>query len=191
MLQLADGQRIQQVIFAVDAIVITAANRAVPYPNPSAAGTQTHASSALRAPARRGQRPPGAKWSQQNTRSTNLLIQADRLEHLRPAIALQGGDPHLRECLQQTFVDGLDEVLAPRLRRSNLLADSRARPCPPRFRAPGRDSPRWRRSRSAARKCITSRGSPDSMISATWVRVSSRTSRLCTAASASRLGMGA
>ncbi len=40
-------------------------------------------------------------------------------------------------------------------------------------------------------KCITSRGSPLSIINATWVRVLSRTSWLCTAAIASRLGIGA
>ena len=40
-----------------------------------------------------------------------LLVQADGLEDLRAAIALQGGDAHLREGLQQALVDGLDEVL--------------------------------------------------------------------------------
>jgi hypothetical protein len=40
----------------------------------------------------------------------HALIEPDGFEHLRPAIALQGGNAHLRKCLQQTFIDGLDEI---------------------------------------------------------------------------------
>ena len=40
-----------------------------------------------------------------------ILVEPDGLEDLRALIALQGRDPHLRECLQQSLVDGLDEVL--------------------------------------------------------------------------------
>ena len=40
-----------------------------------------------------------------------VLVQPDGFEDLRAAIALQRGDPHLREGLQQAFVDGLDVVL--------------------------------------------------------------------------------
>ena len=40
-----------------------------------------------------------------------LLVQTDGLKDLRAAIALQGRDAHLREGLQQAFVDGLDVVL--------------------------------------------------------------------------------
>src|SRR5208337_3382033 len=45
------------------------------------------------------------------------LVQAHCFEHLRTAIALQGADAHLRESLQQSLVDGLDEVLFGILRR--------------------------------------------------------------------------
>ncbi len=43
-------------------------------------------------------------------RSTTIFVQADGFEDLRAAIALQRGDAHLGEGLQQTFVDGLHEI---------------------------------------------------------------------------------
>ena len=39
------------------------------------------------------------------------LVQADGLEDLRAAVALQGRDAHLRDDLQQALVDGLLVVL--------------------------------------------------------------------------------
>ena len=50
-------------------------------------------------------------------RSTSVFVQADGFEHLRAAIALQRGDAHLREDLQQSFVDGLHVVLERLLER--------------------------------------------------------------------------
>ena len=39
------------------------------------------------------------------------LVQADGFENLRPAVTLQGGDPHFGKDFQQPLVDGLDVVL--------------------------------------------------------------------------------
>src|SRR6185437_10915230 len=44
-----------------------------------------------------------------------FAIQPDRLEDLRTAIGLHRGDPHFREDLEQTLVDGLDEFSFGRL----------------------------------------------------------------------------
>ena len=40
----------------------------------------------------------------------DALIEADGFKHLRAAIALQGGNPHLRERLQQSLVDRFDKI---------------------------------------------------------------------------------
>ncbi len=45
-----------------------------------------------------------------------FAIQSDCLENLRPAVGLHGGDPHLREDLEESFVDGLNKFPFRRLR---------------------------------------------------------------------------
>ena len=41
----------------------------------------------------------------------DVLVEADRLEDLRAAVALDGGDPHLGDDLHHALVEGLDVVL--------------------------------------------------------------------------------
>ncbi len=44
----------------------------------------------------------------------DLVVETDGLEDLRPAVALQGRDPHLRHRLEQALVAGLEVVRHPR-----------------------------------------------------------------------------
>ncbi len=106
--------------------------------------------------------------------SISVLFRPMASKHLRAAIALQRGNAHLRENLQQSLVDGLLVILQRRLesdaRRQVALRGLVFQ------RLDGQI--RIHRARAVAdqqAKCITSRGSPDSMISATCVRVPSRT----------------
>ena len=56
-----------------------------------------------------------------------LLVQPDGFEDLRAAIALQRRDAHLREGLQQAFVDGLDVMLHRFLERTPRQISAHAR----------------------------------------------------------------
>ena len=49
-------------------------------------------------------------------RSIDFVVESDRLEDLRAAVGLHRGNAHLREDLEQPFVDRLDELAFRRLR---------------------------------------------------------------------------
>ena len=55
--------------------------------------------------------PLDARGRVREVRVDELLAQADRLEHLRAAVALQRRDAHLRHDLQHALVERLDVVL--------------------------------------------------------------------------------
>src|SRR6266699_3795304 len=61
-----------------------------------------------------------AAWSAREVLLDQPLVQADRLENLRAAIALQRRDAHFREDLEQSLVDGLDVVVERFLERDAL-----------------------------------------------------------------------
>ena len=110
VLQLRNRQRIQQVIFAVDAKLIGAADVQLGF--------------RFRGGAERV-RVLGLGFARQNIQAhafdarsgsrevpvDQVLVQADGFEDLRAAIALQRRDAHLREDLEQPLVDGLLVVL--------------------------------------------------------------------------------
>ncbi len=110
LLQFADGQRIEQVILAVDALVICAPDgqfglgfgqrtEGVFVLHLRFAGEHFEADAFQ------------ARGGAGEIRVHQPLVQADGFEHLRSLIALQGRDAHLGERFQQSFVHGLDEVL--------------------------------------------------------------------------------
>ena len=110
MLQLADGQRIQQVIFAVDAVVIASSDRKFGI----GFGKREEGKLMLHLGFARQHTQADSLQTRSRAREIGIhqfFAETNRLKHLRPAIALQRGDPHLGESLQQSFIDGLDEVL--------------------------------------------------------------------------------
>ena len=110
LLQLADGQRIEQVIFAVDALVIAAADREFGLEF----GQRTERILVLQL--RFGRENCEADAFQARSRAGEIgvdqfFVQADGFEDLRSLITLQSRDAHLREGLQQALLDRLHEVL--------------------------------------------------------------------------------
>src|SRR3712207_8542059 len=61
-------------------------------------------------------RPPRSTLFPYTTLFRSLLLQADRLEDLRPAVRLRRRDPHLGDRLEQALPDRLDDVLLGDLR---------------------------------------------------------------------------
>ena len=106
MLQLADGERIQQVMLAAHAVLIIAADGQFGV----VAGDGLEGERVLHLRFAGQHIEPDAFDAGGGAGEVLLdqsLVQADGFEDLRAAIALQGGDAHLREGFQQAFVDGL------------------------------------------------------------------------------------
>ena len=110
MLHLTDGERIEQVIFAALAVLILAAHDQLGFrirERLEGVGmlhlrfASKHAE-ADALDARRGAGEVGLN---------KRFVQAHCFEDLRATITLQSTDAHLRKGLQQSLVDGLDEVL--------------------------------------------------------------------------------
>ena len=108
VLQLRDGLRIVQVILAAGAPVIIAADGQFGLE----IGQRAEGVSVLAACAssREHVQPDAfdARRGAGEVLLDQLLVEPDGFEDLRAAIALQRGDAHLREGLQQALVDGLD-----------------------------------------------------------------------------------
>ena len=110
LLQLADGQGIQQVIFAVHPLVITATDRELSLELGERAegvvvlqqrfGSENRESNAFEARSCTGK-----------VGVNQFFVQPDGFENLGALIALQSGDAHLREGLQQSLLDGFHVVL--------------------------------------------------------------------------------
>ena len=106
MLQFADRSGIQQVIFAIDAEMILAADREFGFE------FRERLEGVLMLHLRLARQHVQSDTFQARSRPGKVavdqfLVQADGFEDLRTAIALQGRDAHLREGLQQSLVDGL------------------------------------------------------------------------------------
>ena len=115
VLQLADRQRIEQMVFAANPVLIFAAGRELGL----GFGDRLEGKFVLHLRFARQHIQPDAFDARCRAGEIFLhqrLVQADRLEDLRAAIALQRRDAHLREDLQQAFVDGLLVVLERRLK---------------------------------------------------------------------------
>ena len=98
MLQLADRRRVQQVIFAVDALVIVAADSQLSLK----VDQRTERELMLQLRFRREHRQANAFQARGGSGEVGIyqvFVQADRFEDLRSLIALQGGNAHLRESL--------------------------------------------------------------------------------------------
>ena len=150
VLQLADGQRIEQMILAAHAVLIAAADLqlGIGFRQRLESVVVLHLGFArqhIQADAFDARRGAGEISLDQR------FVQADGFEHLRAAIALQRGDAHLREDLQQSFVDGLLVILQRRFKGDAGGQIARARPDLPASRWPDTDSRRSRHSRSAGR----------------------------------------
>ena len=109
VLELGDRHRIPVVVLALDAILVLAARiepididanrRTRSVPAQSLVGDQIHADAAD-ARRRAGEMPIDERGAQSH-----------RLPHLRAAVTLQRGDPHLRHDLEQAFAERLDVAL--------------------------------------------------------------------------------
>ena len=96
--------RIQQMILAADAVLILAADSSSV--SDSVNGRKACSCFICASRARTSRPTPSIREAVPvKYFSIKRLVQADRLEHLRAAIALQRGDAHLREDLQQSLVD--------------------------------------------------------------------------------------
>ena len=130
MLELADGERIQQVIFAAHAVLIVAADGQFGV----VAGDRLEGLLVLHL--RFAREHVQADAFDARGRAGEVLVdqgfvQADGFEDLRAAIALQRRDAHLGKGLQQAFVDGFDVVDAvrrePESRQLRVFSVSKAR----------------------------------------------------------------
>ncbi len=109
MLELADGERVQQVMLAAHAVLIIAAHGQFGV----VAGDGLEGERVLHLRFAGQHIEPDAFDAGGGAGEVLLdqsLVQADGFEDLRAAIALQGGDAHFREGLKQAFVDGLLEI---------------------------------------------------------------------------------
>jgi hypothetical protein len=110
VLHLADGERIEQVVFAALAVLILAADDEIGL----GLGERLEGVGVLHLRLARQHVEADALNARGGAGEVGIdeeLVETDGLKHLCAAIALQGADAHLREGLQQALVDGLDEVL--------------------------------------------------------------------------------
>ena len=108
--QLRNRLRIQQMVFAVRAVLVIAAEIELGF------GIGDRTERALVFHLRFARQYVQADAFDAGSRARKVaidhrLVQADRFERLRAAIALQGRDAHLRENFQQPFVDRLFVIL--------------------------------------------------------------------------------
>src|SRR5580658_6980924 len=127
LLQLADGERIQQVIFSAYALVVAASHREfrLIFRKRAERVFVLHLRFARQHTKANSFQPRGGSGE---VGVDQLFVQADGLENLRTLIALKGGDAHLRESFQEDFLDGLEELMSCRF-RSNFAGQ---------FSAPGK-----------------------------------------------------
>ena len=168
MLQLGDGLRIQQMMLAADAVLIAAADSQLRL---EAAGRVESVLVLHLRFARKHLQPHAfhARCGSGEIFSHQRPVKPNGLEYLRPAIALQGRDAHLGGSLQQAFVDGLGVILQRRFKRQPRSRSRRSSISSSVSMAKYGFTALAPYPISKA-KCITSRGSPDSMINATCVR---------------------
>ena len=110
VLHLADGERIEQVIFAALAVLILAADDELGF----RIGERLEGVGVLHLRFAGEHVEADAFDARGGAGEVGLderLVEADSLKDLRAAIALQRADAHLGEGLEQALVDGLDEVL--------------------------------------------------------------------------------
>ncbi len=110
VLQLGDGERIQQVILAALAVLIMTAYDQIGL----RFGERLEGVGVLELRLAGQHLEPHALDARGGAGEVGLdqgLVQADGFKHLRAAIALQCADAHFGEGLQQALVNGLDEVL--------------------------------------------------------------------------------
>ena len=103
-----------------------------------------------------------------------FVIEADRLKDLRAAVGLHRGDAHLRENLEQAFVNGFNELALGR-RGIQSFGKYPSAPDRPAIRRPDTDSQFRLPKPIGQAKWCTSRGSPVSTVRPTSVLVHSRT----------------
>ncbi len=116
VLQLADGERIEKVVFAAHAVLIIAADGefGVAIGDGMIGERVLHdglACQDVKSDAFNARRRAGKVTLDQ------ILVESDGFENLRAAITLQSRNAHLREDFQQSFVDGLDVVIERPFRR--------------------------------------------------------------------------
>ena len=110
MLHLADGERIEEVIFAALAVLILAANDEVGFG--VSEGLEGVGVLHLRFASEHVEADAfDARGGAGEVALDERPVEADGLKDLGAAIALQGADAHLGEGLEQALLDGLDEVL--------------------------------------------------------------------------------
>ena len=110
VLHLADGDRIQQVVFAAFAVLVLAADHEIGF----GVGERLEGVGVFHLRFASEHFKVDAFDARSRAGEVALderLAKADRLKDLGSAIALQRADAHLGEGLKQTFFDGLNEVL--------------------------------------------------------------------------------
>ena len=129
MLELADGLRIDQMIFAADAVLIVAADLKLGFRFRGAAV------GVFVLHRRLAREHIQANAFETRGRAGEILVhqrfvQTDSFENLRAAITLQRGDAHLGEDLEQALIDGLLVVLQRRFKQWHSPAGRAARDLP-------------------------------------------------------------